>query len=48
MINSILTNSFNRALAGKREATIELDSTRIALLTEEDIAAIKAKGYNIV
>lgn len=48
MIFSLLTNSFDRVPAGKQEVTIELDSTRIILLTEEDKAAIKSKGYNIV
>jgi surface protein len=47
LIDSLLTYSFDRASAGYSNCTIKLYSTVKALLTQEEIDAITAKGYII-
>jgi surface protein len=47
LIDSLLTYSFDRASAGYSNCTIKLYSTVKALLTQEEIDAIQAKGYII-
>lgn len=47
VIDSLITNSFDRATAGFSNCTIFLSSTTKALLTEDEIAQITAKGYTI-
>ena len=47
LIDSLLTYSFDRATAGYSNCTIKLYSTVKALLTEEEINQIQAKGYII-
>lgn len=48
LVDSLLTNSFNRAEAGYETATITLKSTVINRLSDEQKAAITAKGYTLV
>ena len=47
MIDSMITYSFDRATAGYSPLTYELSSESKAVLTEEEIAAVTAKGYTI-
>ena len=47
LIDSLITYSFDRAEAGYETCTITLSSNSKALLSEEEIAAITAKGYTI-
>lgn len=47
LIDSLITYSFDRAAAGYRTCTIKLAPKTKALLTEEEIAQITAKGYTI-
>ena len=47
MILSLVTNLFDRKAAGQPTMTITLDSTSKKNLSEEQIAAITAKGYII-
>lgn len=47
LIDSLLTNSFDRATAGYPNCTITLSSYTKAALTEDEIAQITAKGYTI-
>lgn len=47
LIDSLITYSYDRASAGMATATITLSATTKALLTEEEIAQITAKGYTI-
>lgn len=47
LIDSLLTNSFDRATAGYSTCTIKLHANSKATLTEEEIAQITAKGYTI-
>lgn len=47
LIDSLLTYSFDRATAGYSTCTISLHDNTKALLTEDEIAQITAKGYTI-
>lgn len=47
LIDTLLTNSFDRASAGYSVFTITLAQETFNLLTEEEITAITAKGYTI-
>lgn len=47
VIYTLLTNSYDRAANGLSAATIQLHANTKAVLTEEEIAAITAKGYTI-
>ena len=47
IVDTLLTNSFDRASAGYSTCTIKLSTTTKALLTTEQLAAITAKGYTI-
>ncbi len=47
LIDSLLTYSFNRATAGYSTCTISLSDRTKAVLTEDEIAQITAKGYTI-
>lgn len=47
LVDSLLTNSFNRATAGYSALTIQLMSKTLALLTDTEKAAITAKGYTL-
>lgn len=47
LVDSLLTNSYNRAAAGYGAATIRLSECTAARLTDEEKAAIAAKGYTI-
>lgn len=47
LIDTLLTNSFDRASAGYSVFTITLSQETFNLLTEEEITAITAKGYTI-
>ena len=47
LIDSLITYSFDRASAGYPTCTIKLSSTTKALLTEDEIAQITAKGFTI-
>lgn len=47
LIDSLITYSFDRASAGYSTCTIKLSATTKALLTEEEIAQITAKGFTI-
>ena len=47
LIDSLLTYSFDRATAGYSTCTITLYGNVKALLTEDEIAQIQAKGYTI-
>lgn len=47
LIDSLLTNSFDRATAGYSAFTITLSQNTFNLLTEEEITAITNKGYTI-
>ena len=47
LIDSLITYSFDRASAGYPTCTITLSSTTKALLTEDEIAQITAKGFTL-
>lgn len=47
LIDSLITYSFDRAAAGYSNCTIKLSAKTKALLTEEEIAQITAKGFTI-
>lgn len=47
LIDSLITYSFDRASAGYSNCTIKLHQNNKALLTEDEIAQITAKGYTI-
>lgn len=47
LIDSLITYSYDRASAGMATATITLSATTKALLTEEEIAQITAKGFSL-
>lgn len=47
VIDTLLTNSFDRASAGYETATIRLTEYTAGVLTDEEKAAITAKGYTI-
>lgn len=47
LIDSLITNSFDRAAAGYNTCTITLGSYTKDVLTEDEIAQITAKGYTI-
>lgn len=47
IVDTLLTNSFDRASAGYSTCTIKLSTATKALLTTEQLAAITAKGYTI-
>lgn len=47
LIDSLITYSYDRASAGMATATITLSENTKALLTEEEIAQITAKGFTI-
>jgi hypothetical protein len=48
LVDSLITNSFDRATAGYSVFTITLSQETYNLLTEEEITAITNKGYTIV
>lgn len=48
LIDSLITYSFDRAAAGYSACTVTLSANTKALLTEEEIEQITAKGYTIV
>lgn len=47
LVNSLLTDSYDRAAAGMAPATVSLSTASKAALTSEEIAAITAKGFTI-
>lgn len=47
VIDSLITDSFDRVTAGFYNCTVLLSSTTKSLLTEDEIAQITAKGYTI-
>ena len=47
LVNSLLTDSYDRATAGMTPATVRLSTASKAALTAEEIAAITAKGFTI-
>ena len=47
LIDSLITYSHDRASNGMATATIKLSANTKALLTEEEIAQITAKGFTI-
>ena len=47
LIDSLITYSFDRATAGYPTCTITLSSTTKALLTEDEVSQITAKGFTI-
>ena len=47
LIDTLITYSFDRATAGYSTCTVKLSSTTKALLTQDEIAAITAKGFTI-
>lgn len=47
LIDSLITYSYDRASAGMSTVTIKLSANTKALLTEEEIAQITAKGFTI-
>ena len=47
LVDSLLTYSFDRATAGYSTCSISLYPATKALLTEDEIAQITAKGYTI-
>lgn len=48
LVDSLLTNSFDRAAAGYAAATITLSAEVFARLTASEVSAITAKGFTIV
>lgn len=47
LVNSLLTDSYDRGAAGMAPATVRLSTASKAALTAEEIAAITAKGFTI-
>lgn len=47
LVDSLLTDSYDRAAAGMTPATVRLSAASKAALTAEEIAAITAKGFTI-
>lgn len=47
LVDSLLTNSHDRAAAGMPSATVQLSSRSFGLLTDEEKAAITAKGFTL-
>lgn len=47
LVGSLLTNSHDRAAAGMPTATVQLSSRSFGLLTDEEKAAITAKGFTL-
>ena len=47
VVTSLVTNSYNRATAGLKKMTLQLSANTKATLTDEQKAAITAKGYTI-
>lgn len=47
LVDTLLTNSFDRATANYEPMIVELRQTQYNALTEEEITAITAKGYTI-
>ena len=47
VVTSLVTNSYDRATAGLRTMTLQLSANTKAALTDEQKAAITAKGYTI-
>lgn len=47
LIDTLLTNSYDRATAGYSVMTVTLHADTYAVLTEEEIASITAKGYTL-
>lgn len=47
LIDSLITYSYDRATNGMGAATIKLSTNTKALLTEDEIAQITAKGFTI-
>lgn len=47
LVDSLLTNSYDRVAAGMPAATLQLDTETAARLTQEQLAAITAKGFTI-
>lgn len=48
LIDSLITYSFDRAAAGYNTMTMKLYTDVKALLTDDEIAQITAKGYTLV
>lgn len=48
LVDSLLTNSFNRAAAGYTSLTIQLSAATYARLTSAEVSAITAKGFTLV
>ena len=47
VVTSLVTNSYDRATAGLKTMTLKLSANTKAALTDEQKAAITAKGYTI-
>lgn len=47
LVDSLLTNSFDRAAAGYGPLTLQLSPEALARLTSDEVAAITAKGYTL-
>lgn len=47
LVDSLLTDSFDRAAAGYGTLTLQLSAEAFARLTSDEVAAITAKGYTI-
>ena len=47
IVNTFITNSFDRATAGYSSCKITLHTNTKAVLTEDEIAQITAKGFTI-
>lgn len=47
LVDSLLTNSFDRAAAGYGTLTLQLSPEALARLTSDEVAAITAKGYTL-
>lgn len=47
VVTSLVTNSYDRATAGLKKMTLQLSANTKAALTDEQKAAITAKGYTI-
>lgn len=48
LVDTLLTNSFDRAAAGYTSLTIQLSAATYARLTSAEVSAITAKGYTLV
>lgn len=48
LVDSLLTNSFDRAAAGYSACTIQISPEAYARLTSDEVAAITAKGFTLV